>query len=44
VRAAQKGNENDITVKNLVSGQEVIGNAIQVVELVSEILRSGQLN
>jgi histidyl-tRNA synthetase len=41
VRAAQKGNENDITVKNLVSGQEVIGKAIQVVELVSEILRSG---
>lgn len=41
VRAAQKGNENDITVKNLVSGREVIGKAIQVVELVSEILQSG---
>jgi histidyl-tRNA synthetase len=41
VRAAQKGNECDITVKNLVSGREVIGNAIQVVELVSEILQSG---
>ena len=40
VRAAQKANENDITVKNLVSGREVIGKAIQVVELVSEILQS----
>jgi histidyl-tRNA synthetase len=41
VRAAQKGNENDVTVKNLVSGREVTGKTIQVVELVSEILQSG---
>jgi histidyl-tRNA synthetase len=41
VRAAQKENENDVTVKDLVSGKEVNGKAMQVVELVSEILRSG---
>jgi histidyl-tRNA synthetase len=41
VKAAQKGNENDIIVKNLVSGHEVIGKVNQVVQLVSEILRSG---
>jgi histidyl-tRNA synthetase len=41
VRAAQKRNENDIIVKNLVSGYEVIGKVNQVVQLVSEILRSG---
>jgi len=40
VRAAHKGSENNITIKNLVSGQEVKGNVIQVPELVSEMLRS----
>ncbi|MGA7370656.1 MAG: histidine--tRNA ligase [Nitrososphaeraceae archaeon] len=38
VRVAQKGSENDITVKNLVSGQEVKGKPIRAVELVSEII------
>jgi histidyl-tRNA synthetase len=40
VRAAQKEGENNITVRNLVSGQEVKGKVIQLLELVSEILRS----
>jgi histidyl-tRNA synthetase len=40
VRVAHEGSESDITVKNLISGQEVKGNVIQVPELVSEMLRS----
>jgi histidyl-tRNA synthetase len=40
VRAAQKEGENNITVRNLVSGHEVKGKVIQLLELVSEILRS----
>lgn len=40
VRAAQKEGENNITVRNLVTGQEVKGKVIQLLELVLEILRS----
>ncbi len=40
VRATQKESENNITVKNMVSGQEVNGKVVQLLELVSEIIRS----
>lgn len=40
VRVEQKDSENNITVKNLVSGQEMKGKVIQVLDIVSEILRS----
>lgn len=40
VIATQKQGENNIRVKNLVSGQEVKGKVIQLIELVSEILQS----
>jgi histidyl-tRNA synthetase len=40
VRVEQKDSENDITVKNLVSGQEMKGKVIQVLDIVSESLRS----
>jgi hypothetical protein len=40
VIATQEQGENIIRVKNLVSGQEVKGKVIQLIELVSEILLS----
>ena len=40
VKVEQKDIENNITVKNLVSGQETKGKVTQVIDLVSNILRS----
>jgi histidyl-tRNA synthetase len=40
VKVEQKDIENNITVKNLVSGQETKGKVTQVLDLVSNILRS----
>jgi histidyl-tRNA synthetase len=40
MRATQREGEKNLTVKNMVSGQEVNGKVDQLLELVSEILRS----
>ncbi|MGI0043515.1 MAG: His/Gly/Thr/Pro-type tRNA ligase C-terminal domain-containing protein, partial [Nitrososphaeraceae archaeon] len=40
LKVEQKGIENIITVKNLVTGQETKGKVTQVLDLVSNILRS----